>query len=230
MDPPPLGDPVPPGPAKPPPQSPITGRLVRIEPLNPSHLDGLYDSIGRPESAPLWTYMSSGPFQDKPSFEKFITTHLESSHGFPYTIIDLAREKPIGFYILMRMDPPNRVIEIGSIVFSPVLQRTTAATEAIYLIARVVFEELGYRRLEWKADSMNAPSRRAAVRFGFSYEGTFRQHMIVKGRNRDTAWFSILDSEWSVVRDALENWLDKSNFDDAGNQYRSLESFRSVEE
>lgn len=228
MDSPPLGDPVQTGPAKPPPHSSIAGRLVRIEPLSPNHIDGLYDSIGRPEYAGLWTYMSSGPFQEKAPFEKFITTRLESNDGFPYTIIDRTHDKPIGFYTLMRMDIPNRVIEIGSIVFSPILQRTTAATEAIYLIARAVFEDLGYRRLEWKADSANASSLRAAARYGFTFEGIFRQHMIVKGRNRDTAWFSIIDSEWLVVRDAFEKWLDQSNFDGAGNQRRSLESFRTV--
>lgn len=224
----PVGCPVETGPAKPPSHSTCTGRLVRLEPLSSSHIDGLYDSVGRPEHAAVWTYMPGGPFQDKASFENFNKSRLESKDPFFYTIIDRAQEKPVGFCSLMRIDTSNRVVEIGNIAFSPVLQRTTAATEAFYLVARAVFEDLGYRRFEWKCDSLNSPSRRAAARFGFTYEGVFRQHMIVKGRNRDTAWFSIVDSEWPALRKAFEKWLDPLNFDEAGNQRRSLASFRGL--
>ncbi|MBM3522511.1 MAG: GNAT family N-acetyltransferase, partial [Alphaproteobacteria bacterium] len=131
----------------------------------------------------------------------------------------------LGLAGLMRIDLPNRVIEIGSILYSPRLQRTAAATEAIYLFARYVFE-LGYRRFEWKCNSLNAPSRRAALRFGFSYEGLFRQHMVAKGRNRDTAWYAMLDGDWPRCRAAFEAWLDPSNFDSAGRQIRSLAAIR----
>jgi RimJ/RimL family protein N-acetyltransferase len=126
----------------------------------------------------------------------------------------------------MRMDPQNGVIEIGHIWFAPALQRTRQATEAIYLMARHAFDDLGYRRLEWKCDSLNGPSRRAAERFGFTYEGVFRQHMVVNGRNRDTAWFSIIDGEWPAVRAAFEAWLAPENFDSKGGQRRSLAEAR----
>jgi RimJ/RimL family protein N-acetyltransferase len=215
------------GPARPPSHSALTGRLVCIEPLSPSHIEGLYDSVGRPEHAALWSYMPSGPFREKTAFEDFITVRVASRDPFFYTILDRAHGKALGFCSLMRIDTAHRVVEIGNIVFSPALQRTTSATEAFCLIARAVFEDLGFRRFEWKCDSANVPSRRAAERFGFSYEGLFRQHMIVKGRNRDTAWFSIIDSEWPALRDALEKWLDPRNFDAEGNQRRSLGSFRS---
>lgn len=128
----------------------------------------------------------------------------------------------------MRMDLPNRVIEVGNILFTSALQRTPAATEAMYLLARFVFEDLGFRRYEWKCNSLNAPSRRAAERFGFTYEGTFRQHIITRGRNRDTAWYSMLDSEWPRVKRGFETWLDASNFDSEGKQKRTLEQMRSA--
>jgi RimJ/RimL family protein N-acetyltransferase len=224
----PVGPPVEIRDALPPPPTTITGRSVHLEPLDPRHIDDLYPIIGQPEHAPLWTYINKGPFTDKPSFTELITAYSESKDPFFYAIISKSTNKAIGFFSLLRIDQTNRVIEIGFIVFSPLLQRTTAATEAVYLLARTVFEDLGYRRFEWKCDNLNAPSKKAAVRFGFTAEGVFRQHMIVKGRNRDTAWFSILDGEWPVVKGAFEKWLNAGNFDAEGKQVRSLVELRSV--
>ncbi len=139
-----------------------------------------------------------------------------------YAIVDRRNGLAVGRAALMRIDPRNRVVEVGNIMYSPALQRTRGATEAMYLLARYVFEDLGYRRYEWKCNALNEPSQRAALRLGFSFEGIFRQHMIVKGRNRDTAWFSMLDSEWPARKREFERWLDKTNFDSQGIQKTSL--------
>lgn len=224
----PVGPPVEIKDALPPPSTTITGRSVELEPLDPRHIDDLYPIIGQPEQAALWTYINKGPFTDKPSFTEVITTFSQSKDPFFYAIIHKPTRKAIGFFSLLRIDLTNRVIEIGFIVFSPFLQRTTAATEAVYLLARTVFEDLGYRRFEWKCDNLNAPSKKAAARFGFTAEGVFRQHLIVKGRNRDTAWFSMLDGEWPVVNGAFEKWLDPGNFDAEGKQVRSLVELRGA--
>jgi RimJ/RimL family protein N-acetyltransferase len=143
-----------------------------------------------------------------------------------HAIIDVATGKAVGTAALMRIDPAHGVIEIGSIAYSPYLKRSRAGTEAMFLFMRRVFDELGYRRYEWKCDSLNAPSRRAAERYGFQYEGTFRQAIVYKGRSRDTAWFSIIDRDWPVIRAGFEQWLAPENFDAAGNQRRSLASLR----
>ncbi|HEY1493772.1 MAG TPA: GNAT family protein, partial [Candidatus Solibacter sp.] len=139
-----------------------------------------------------------------------------------FTILDAASGEPAGYCSLMRIEPAHRVIEIGNILYLPRLQRTVGATEAMYLMARYVFEKLGYRRYEWKCDALNAPSRRAALRYGFTFEGIFRQHMLVKGKNRDTAWYSMLDTEWGERKRAFEDWLDDGNFDSEGRQKRAL--------
>jgi RimJ/RimL family protein N-acetyltransferase len=144
----------------------------------------------------------------------------------PIAIVELASDRPAGVASYLRIDPAMGSIEVGAILYSPALQRSPAATEAMYLMARHVFEELGYRRYEWKCDSLNQASRRAAERLGFRYEGTFRQAWVVKGRNRDTAWYSIIDSEWPALRNAFERWLDPSNFDAAGKQRARLEALR----
>lgn len=224
----PVGPPVEVRQALPPPSTTITGHAVQLEPLDPKHIDGLYPLIGQAEHASLWTYIPKGPFTDKTSFAEAITAFSESTDPFFYAIINKSTQKPIGFFSLLRIDLTNRVIEIGFIIFSPLLQRTTAATEAVYLLAKTVFEDLGYRRFEWKCDNLNAPSKKAAGRFGFTAEGVFRQHLIVKGRNRDTAWFSILDSEWPIVKAAFEKWLEPGNFDADGKQVRSLVELRGV--
>ncbi|KAJ5760785.1 hypothetical protein N7520_007941 [Penicillium odoratum] len=213
-------------PAKPPPATTLTGRTVRLEKLDPRHTDDLYESIGRPELSAIWTYIPSGPFQDKETFTAFIEQLSKSPDPYLYALVDVPSNKAVGFLSLMRIDQRNRVIEIGFVVFSPLLQRTTAATEAFYLLAKAVFEDLGYRRFEWKCDSLNQPSRNAAARFGFTAEGVFRQHMIMKGRNRDTAWFSMLDSEWPTVRESFEKWLKVENFDADGKQIATLVALR----
>ena len=139
-----------------------------------------------------------------------------------FAIVDKPSGRAVGYASLMRIDVTNRVIEVGNILYTPALQRTAGATEAMYLLARYVFEELGYRRYEWKCNALNEPSRKAALRLGFTFEGIFRQHFIVKGRNRDTAWFSMLDSEWPAIKADFEHWLDPANFDAAGRQKTPL--------
>lgn len=209
-----------------PPHTTFTGRYVLAEPLAAKHINDLYDSLGQPEHHALWTYLPTGPFQDKESFTEFIRSLTQNKGSVFYAVVDRPQGKAVGFFSLMRIDLENRVVVIGYIVFSPLLQRTTAATEAFYLTARAVFEDLHFRRLEWKCNDLNDLSKRAAARFGFTAEGVFRQHMVVKGSNRDTAWFSIIDSEWPALQDAFVKWLDPLNFDSDGIQRCSLGSFR----
>ena len=199
----------------------LKGRHVTLAPLDASHADALYEgSHGAGEA--VWTYLYEQPFADRAAFAMHIAAKAVSKDPFFFAIIDNASGSPVGHETLMRIDPANRVIEVGNILYTPALQRTPGATEAQYLLAKYIFDELGYRRYEWKCNDLNAPSRRAALRFGFTYEGTFRQHLIVKGRNRDTAWYSMLDSEWPSRRAAFESWLAPENFDAAGVQKTSL--------
>jgi RimJ/RimL family protein N-acetyltransferase len=210
-------------PGQPPQRVTIEGRYVRLEPLDSArHVDSLTTVLCGPEHAQLWDYLADGPYHSADDFSAAIKAKEESGDPLFFTIIDKQRESAAGYASLMSITPVHRVIEVGHIVFASALQRTTAATEAIYLLARYVFDELGYRRLEWKCNSENEPSRRAAVRFGFTYEGTFRQHMIIKGRNRDTAWYSMLDGEWPDRKRSFERWLDPGNFDEQGRQKQRL--------
>lgn len=226
----PLGAEAPTGHAQRPRHRAITGRFVTLTPLSPHHAVELFSATGGRESAWAWDYMPDGPFPDIATFREFIAKKAVSEDPLFFAIVDAATGKAVGYATLMRIDPANRVVEVGNIMFSPVMQRTPGATEAMYLLARTVFDDLGYRRYEWKCNALNAPSRRAAERLGFTFEGVFRQHMIVKGRNRDTAWFSMLDGEWPAVKAAFEAWLDPSNFDEAGEQRRSLKEFRARQE
>lgn len=222
-----LGVPVDTHPAEPPSPAPLEGRSVRLEKLEPHHADDLWEALGAQEFNALWDYIPSGPYADKETFKSlFIDRFSASPDPYLFCLIDKARGKAMGVFSLMRIDQANRVIEIGFVVFSPLLQRTTAATEAVFLLMKKCFVELGYRRFEWKCNDLNEASKRAALRYGFTFEGVFRQHMIIKGRNRDTAWFSILDSEWPVVRDGFEKWLDPKNFDADGKQIHTLASLR----
>lgn len=223
----PVGPPVEIYSAQHPPRTTFAGRAVHLEPLDPRHTDDLYEAVGKPEYAALWTYIPKNRSEDKAGFTELIASLATSTDPVFYAIILQSTKKAVGFFSLMRIDTTNRVVEIGFIIFSPALQRTTAATEAFYLLARAVFEDLGYRRFEWKCDNLNAPSKRAAARFGFTEEGVFRQHLIVKGRSRDTAWFSILDSEWPALRSSFDKWLDPGNFDADGNQRSSLNALRN---
>lgn len=170
----------------------------------------------------LWRYMFDGPYEDAAEMRQAMEWAEGETDPLFFTILRQEDDRPLGRAAYMRIEPEHGVIEIGGILFAPELQRTAAATEAIYLMVSHAFDDLGYRRLEWKCDAENQASRRAAARFGFAYEGTFRQHMVIKGRNRDTAWFAILDDGWPRLRTAYEAWLDPQNFDAQGQQKRSL--------
>lgn len=170
----------------------------------------------------IWTYMFDGPYGSAAEMRQAMETAAGWSDPLFLTIVRRADGRPLGRAAYMRIEPQHGVIEIGAILLAPELQRTTGATEAIYLLARHAFDDLGYRRFEWKCDSQNAASRRAAERFGFTYEGTFRQHMVIKDRNRDTAWFAITDDEWPRIKAGFETWLSPENFDSDGAQRQSL--------
>jgi RimJ/RimL family protein N-acetyltransferase len=202
----------------------LEGRFGRVEKLDPGrHAADLWRALSADDR--LWTYMFHGPFADAGGFSNFLGKIAALEDQIYYAIID-RDGRAAGWAALIEIRPPARVIEVGSIVYGPALQRTQLATEAQYLLARYVFETLGYRRYEWKCDALNAPSRRAALRFGFTFEGIFRQHMIIKDRSRDTAWFALLDSEWPRAKTAFERWLQPENFNN-GRQRRSLEAIRN---
>jgi len=212
-------------PARRPERAPLQGESVRLEPVEPGRHAG--ELFATSEHAPeIWDYLAYGPFPDQQVFIDWLKERAASDDPLFYAVIDRATGTARGMASLMRIKPDNGVIEVGHIWFAPTLQRTRQATEAIYLMARYAFDDLGYRRFEWKCDALNQPSRRAAGRFGFVFEGIFRQHMVIKGRNRDTAWFSIIDGEWPVVRAAFEAWLSAENFDREGRQRRSLADVR----
>jgi RimJ/RimL family protein N-acetyltransferase len=219
----PIGLPVDPAPAKRPQRSALAGRHVRLVPLDAErHTDALYagaHGAGRDE---LWLYLPDGPFADKAAFRSALERKASSPDPFFFAIEDQPSGRAVGQAAYLRIEPAHRSIEVGWILYTPSLQRTVGATEAMYLMAKHAFEDLGYRRYEWKCNALNMPSRRAALRLGFTFEGTFRQHMIAKGRNRDSAWFSMLDTEWPARRAAFERWLDPANFDAEGRQRVSL--------
>lgn len=212
-----------PRPARRPERVVMEGRYVTLTPLDSAaHADALWRQTGGAENAPPWLYMSDGPFADKAPFEANLARKQASADPLFFAIVDRSAGLAAGYASYLRIEPAHRCIEVGSIVYAPALQRTRGATEAMYLMARHAFEELGYRRYEWKCDARNEPSRRAALRLGFTFEGIFRQHMIVKSRNRDTAWYSMLDKEWPARKAAFERWLAPSNFDDQGRQKSKL--------
>jgi RimJ/RimL family protein N-acetyltransferase len=209
--------------AKRPERTTLSGRIVTLAPLDVNaHAEALCEDVCGPDKERLWLYLSEGPFADRASFYASLREKSVSSDPLFFAIVDNASHRPVGYAALLRIDPDHRSIEVGGILFTPRFQRTAGATEAMYLLARHIFEDLGYRRYEWKCDSLNTRSRCAALRLGFTFEGIFRQHRIVKGRNRDTAWFSMLDSEWPTRKASLERWLAPSNFDAAGQQKESL--------
>jgi len=198
----------------------LTGRHVKIVPLDAAaHGPALF--AGSKDSE-LWRYLFNGPYTDEAEFRAWLDGREKSDDPLFFTILHAATGIPAGYCSLMRIEPAHRVIEVGNILYLPGLQRTAGATEAMYLLAKYVFEDLQYRRYEWKCDALNAPSRRAALRFGYTFEGIFRQHMLVKGKNRDTAWFSMLDTEWAERKRAFEQWLDPENFDSEGRQKKKL--------
>jgi RimJ/RimL family protein N-acetyltransferase len=211
-----------------PPRTAMEGAFCTVEPLDPArhaadlHAAYLLDREGR-----NWTYLPYGPFPEFAEYRDFVEQAALRDDPLVHAITERHSGHVVGVASLMRIDPPAGVIEVGGINYAPPLQRTPAATEAMYLLMRRVFDELGYRRYEWKCDALNAPSRAAALRLGFRYEGMFRQATVYKGRNRDTCWFSILDSEWPDLRAAFERWLDPGNFDAAGRQRQSLSDLTS---
>jgi RimJ/RimL family protein N-acetyltransferase len=208
-------------PARRPTHRALTGERVRLEPLDPErHAEDLLAAAqGDPQ---LWRYLPYGPFAGVAELRSWLAEHAPSADPLFLAVVDTATGRAGGVVSYLRVEPVHGCIEIGHIWFGAQLQRTPAATETIYLLARHAFDDLGHRRLEWKCDAANARSRRAAERFGFTFEGVFRQHMIVKGRNRDTAWFSLLDGEWPAARAAFEAWLAPANFDADGRQRHSL--------
>jgi len=206
-----------------PPRTPVSGRYCRLEPLDAArHGDALWEAYGGAPDGTLWTYLSAGPHAGRGAFDDYLARASASTDPLHHAVIDLRSGVAVGTLALMRIDPGNGVIEVGHVAFSPRLQRSPLSTEAQYLLMRRVFDELGYRRYEWKCDSLNAPSRAAAQRLGFRFEGIFRQAVVYKGRTRDTAWYSVIDSEWPGRRAAFEAWLAPANFDGQGRQRRRL--------
>jgi len=205
---------------EPPAAIPLSGRLVRLELLDAArHAPGLHAAVLGHDH--LWDWLPMGPY----AAESDLRAHLETLMGSPdlvYAIFAADGDAPLGLFRIMRIDPPHGVAEIGGILLSPALQRTTRATEALFLLMEHVLTTHRYRRLEWKCDALNAPSRAAALRLGFTHEGLFRQAQVVKGRNRDTTWFSIIDRDWPALRAGLSAWLSPQNFDADGVQLERL--------
>jgi RimJ/RimL family protein N-acetyltransferase len=202
----------------------MAGRFCRLEPLDGDrHATDLYEANRTDTRGGMWTYLPYGPFDEFAAYDRWVREVAAVSDPSFHAIVDLATGRAVGVASYLRIDPAAGSIEVGHIAYSPLLQKTAAATEAMYLMMRRAFE-LGYRRYEWKCDALNAGSRAAAQRLGFSYEGVFRQARVNKGRNRDTAWFAAIDSEWSTLDRAFRQWLDAANFDEAGRQRISLAS------
>jgi RimJ/RimL family protein N-acetyltransferase len=225
----PLGPPVahwqaPPRPAR----APMTGRYCRLEPADAGRdAAGLYAANARDADGRMWTYLPYGPFASLAEYRQWLESTCAGDDACFYTIVDLATGQPLGLASYLRIDPGNGSIEVGHLAYSPLLQRTRAATEAMFLMMQWAFGA-GYRRYEWKCNALNAPSRRAALRLGLSYEGVFRQAGIVKGRSRDTAWYAAIDAEWPALEVAYRTWLAPANFDADGRQRASLAAMTSA--
>jgi RimJ/RimL family protein N-acetyltransferase len=208
--------------ARPPCRGALRGSHVLLRPVDAAtDAEPLYALSHPPDGDPaIWTYLPDGPYESAEHLRRALAWAATSEDPLCYTLV--RDERPLGLASYLRITPEFGVIEIGHIWFGAPLRRTTAATEAIYLLASRAFDELGYRRLEWKCNALNAASRRAAERFGFTFEGVFRKHQVVKGRNRDTAWYSITDEDWPTIRAGFRSWLAPENFDHAGRQRRAL--------
>ncbi|NYZ11109.1 GNAT family N-acetyltransferase [Azospirillum sp. RWY-5-1] len=210
-----------------PPRTSMGGRFCRVEPLDTDrHAAQLFDACALDAEGRNWTYLGYGPFADFDSYRTWMAGVVAGSDPLFHAVVDAATGRAVGVAAYLRIDRGSGVIEVGHLNFSPLMQRSPVATEAMALMMRRAFDELGYRRYEWKCDSLNAPSRAAAERLGFTYEGTFRQAIVYKGRNRDTAWYSITDREWPAIRAAFGAWLDPANFDADGRQIRRLSDLR----
>jgi len=205
-----------------PPRAVLEGRHCRLEPLEAArHAAQLFEANSLDRDGRMWTYLLSGPFESFDEYSAWLESRQASVDPLFYAIVERSSGLAVGVASYLRIDPANGSVEVGHLQFSPRLQRRTAATEAMYLMMKQAFD-LGYRRYEWKCDALNAGSRRAAERLGFTFEGVFRQAVVYKGRNRDSAWFSIIDAEWPLLDAAYRRWLDPANFDDSGHQRFSL--------
>jgi RimJ/RimL family protein N-acetyltransferase len=202
----------------------LQGSHVLVRPVAPDTDAEPLFAVSHPQGGDraIWTYLPDGPYENPDHLRRMLIWAANSGDSLYFTLVTLPDERPSGMASYQRITPESGVIEIGHIWFGRSLQRTTAATEAIYLLARHAFDNLGYRRLEWKCNALNAASRRSAERFGFTFEGVFRKHQVVKGRNRDTAWYAITDEDWPGIRRGYEVWLAPENFDDDAQQRRSL--------
>lgn len=210
-----------------PPHIVMVGDYCQLEPLNPErHGEDLYQAFGRDQDHRNWTYLPYGPFENFECFSAWLVEINQAMDPQFYTVIDQKTSAAVGIASYVSIVPAMGSIEVGHIHFSPLLQRTPMSTEAMYLMMKHVFDDLGYRRYEWKCDSLNEASKRAAVRLGFSSEGVFRQALIYKGRNRDTAWFSVIDKEWPDLKRAFQQWLRPENFDTQGLQLQDLKTLQ----
>lgn len=204
----------------------MQGQYCELQPLDPkTHAAELFAAFAEDSTGRNWTYLLSEPFAKLEDFQQWLVNSCSSQDPLFYVVIDKTNSRAVGMAALMRIVPETGVIEVGNIHFSPALQKTPMATEAMFLLMQRVFDQLGYRRYEWKCDNCNGPSKKAAVRLGFSFEGVFRQALVYKQRNRDTAWFSILDTEWPRQKAAFMRWLSPDNFNAQGLQKHNLQHF-----
>lgn len=223
----PVGDALPDWQPRPYPQrQTLQGRLCYLEPLAGKHAEALFAAHQLAPDTRSWTWLLREPDSSVEEFSAWVAGLTGVSDPIHFAVIDRQTRQPVGSLALMRIDANNGVVEVGHVHFSPLLSRTAMATEAHWLLMRYVFDTLGYRRYEWKCNSLNEPSRRAAQRLGFHYEGRFRQALVIKGHNRDTDWFSIIDAEWPQIDSAMQKWLASDNFSADGQQIRALESLR----
>lgn len=205
----------------------FAGQYCRLEPLSAErHGRELYTAYAQANDGRDWTYMFSAPFADEETYLAYVKSIEQGRDPMHFAVIDMQSQRAVGTLALMRIDANNGAVEVGHVAFSPLLKQTCMATEAHYLLMRYAFDQLGYRRYEWKCDSCNQPSRKAALRLGFQFEGIFRQAIVYKGRNRDTCWFSMIDAEWPQLKQAFERWLAVENFDADGTQRAKLEALR----
>ncbi len=210
-----------------PPRTAMQGQYCRLEPLNiEAHGEQLFAAFCQDDDGHNWTYLPYGPFADYQAFNLWLQQQCQGEDPLFHTVIDVSTGQAVGLASYLRIEPTVGVIEVGHIHFSPVMQQTPIATECMFLMMRRVFDELGYRRYEWKCDDLNAPSKKAAQRLGFSYDGLFRQATMYKGRNRDTAWFSIVDGDWLQLKVMFQAWLQADNFDEQGKQRKRLQDCR----
>lgn len=218
----PVGPPVPDwSPREPARATTLSGHWVRLEPLSVEHVPALLATLGDPADADLWAYRPTTQPRDPASMTAVVEAVLADPGAQTMVAVPVGGV-PSGLASYLRIEPAHGQVEVGGVLWGRAMRRTPASTEAIHLLMAHAFDDLGYRRFEWKCDSLNEPSRRAATRLGFAYEGTFRQHLVIKGHNRDTAWFAVTDDDWPAVGDAHRRWLDPANFDDVGHQRTPL--------